>query len=717
MIIQRSLHVLAVSLFLDLLFVGAGCCGSGVDLEALEMVVDATEAASEEQRLNMAASGFAAVAEEGGWKTGTCADAWRAYGTASMETRQALFAEAIEGCKAMCPAKAGTKAEVLAALASASPRDKTRIVVGACDVEGSEPVFTGDLEARRGQMELMEFWVFRSALDETFRRLDRDGSEKAQELRGRYEELARSLGRGLVLGLPPQDPDLEVPDSTSPKAAPLAPSVQVSRSAIGVDGVEVVALGPEGRIPGHLRGKPITPLTDALVPLAEQAVAEREARENRSEGESAPGEPGSNPQAGEGAKAPREEGKVGKKEAKLKRAKGSKVQMAKETMDRQIAESAGILADLNRMEAGSGVFGTGISGSRSETSTALQVPPPQLTDAARLEGRKLVVQCDRSLRYSLVYDALHSAYQSGFGEIHLGVWNDDRGRQTVVDASLGVWNPDWAGDPDEKPPLFLTVVITERGFHVRGKAAILSTDRAPRTWEKEEPTIPATGDVYPFEKLTDLIVKVKAEYPDEQSVVIAAAPRVRYDVLVGTADAVREHLPEGAERPEPLFPYLSLADPDAAHAFWKARAERSSRRSGRETRGVSLADLGTGYGSGGGYFGRKSTGSRGMSTGDPIILGALDQSVIDKEIKKHLSQIRYCYQKELNKNPALYGKIVVKFVIAKDGSVSSAKTNTTSMNNPIVENCVCQRFMRFQFPEPKGGGIVIVSYPFVFRAD
>ena len=51
-----------------------------------------------------------------------------------------------------------------------------------------------------------------------------------------------------------------------------------------------------------------------------------------------------------------------------------------------------------------------------------------------------------------------------------------------------------------------------------------------------------------------------------------------------------------------------------------------------------------------------------------------------------------------------------------NGSVSSAKTNATSMNNPIVENCICQRFMRFKFPQPKGGGIVIVTYPFVFKS-
>ena len=81
-----------------------------------------------------------------------------------------------------------------------------------------------------------------------------------------------------------------------------------------------------------------------------------------------------------------------------------------------------------------------------------------------------------------------------------------------------------------------------------------------------------------------------------------------------------------------------------------------------------------------------------------------------------MNQIRYCYQRELTKNPAIKGKIVIKFVIAKDGSVSSANTKSSTMGSPTVENCVVSRFMRMQFPEPKGGGIVIVSYPFFFSA-
>lgn len=122
----------------------------------------------------------------------------------------------------------------------------------------------------------------------------------------------------------------------------------------------------------------------------------------------------------------------------------------------------------------------------------------------------------------------------------------------------------------------------------------------------------------------------------------------------------------------------------------------------------------SGYGSGGGDFGSRGESVIAGVGGDPIVLGALDKSLIDAVIKRNMAAIRYCYQRELTKNPSLGGKITVKFVIAADGTVSQATTKATTMNNPAVESCINGRFMRFQFPQPKGGGVVIVSYPFIF---
>ncbi len=99
---------------------------------------------------------------------------------------------------------------------------------------------------------------------------------------------------------------------------------------------------------------------------------------------------------------------------------------------------------------------------------------------------------------------------------------------------------------------------------------------------------------------------------------------------------------------------------------------------------------------------------------DPILIGGIDKSAIDAVIKRHMNSIRHCYSRELVREPSLAGKISVKFIIAKDGSVSSATVAQSSMGSPAVESCVTGRFMRMQFPELRGGGIAVVKYPFVF---
>ena len=49
------------------------------------------------------------------------------------------------------------------------------------------------------------------------------------------------------------------------------------------------------------------------------------------------------------------------------------------------------------------------------------------------------------------------------------------------------------------------------------------------------------------------------------------------------------------------------------------------------------------------------------------------------------------------------------------GRRRAPSTKSSTMGNKAVEGCINSRFQRFKFPEPKGGGIVIVSYPFIFQ--
>lgn len=87
--------------------------------------------------------------------------------------------------------------------------------------------------------------------------------------------------------------------------------------------------------------------------------------------------------------------------------------------------------------------------------------------------------------------------------------------------------------------------------------------------------------------------------------------------------------------------------------------------------------------------------------------------VISRVVASHTGAIRYAYNRELRKNPALRGKIVLTFTIAPEGSVTECKVEESEMNWPPLENSLVRMVRGWKFPEiPEG--TVTVSYPLVF---
>lgn len=98
----------------------------------------------------------------------------------------------------------------------------------------------------------------------------------------------------------------------------------------------------------------------------------------------------------------------------------------------------------------------------------------------------------------------------------------------------------------------------------------------------------------------------------------------------------------------------------------------------------------------------------------PVVLGALAREVIDRTIRDHVDEIQRCYQAGLMRDPTIAGQIVVKFTIAPEGRVVSASVKSATLEDEAIQTCVVEHFLELRFPEPSGGGIVIVSYPFLF---
>jgi hypothetical protein len=144
--------------------------------------------------------------------------------------------------------------------------------------------------------------------------------------------------------------------------------------------------------------------------------------------------------------------------------------------------------------------------------------------------------------------------------------------------------------------------------------------------------------------------------------------------------------------------------------------------SGGGGKALGIGGLGTkGSGGGRGGYGDLDLGGRGKEEtqfipGKTTVVGGLSREVIDRIIQRHFNEIKYCYEKELAKNPALYGKVAVLFIIDGGGKVSDALVQQTTLSSEPVESCMVNHVRRWAFPQPRGGGTVEVTYPYVFKA-
>jgi TonB family protein len=122
---------------------------------------------------------------------------------------------------------------------------------------------------------------------------------------------------------------------------------------------------------------------------------------------------------------------------------------------------------------------------------------------------------------------------------------------------------------------------------------------------------------------------------------------------------------------------------------------------------------GSGYGRGAGGLGGRRAKAPDVIPGQANVRGSLDKEIIRRIIRRHINEVKYCYEQELTKKPDLGGRIMVQFTIAASGQVIASVLQNSTMGNVRVENCTVQAVRRWEFPKPLGGGIVIVSYPFV----
>lgn len=178
-----------------------------------------------------------------------------------------------------------------------------------------------------------------------------------------------------------------------------------------------------------------------------------------------------------------------------------------------------------------------------------------------------------------------------------------------------------------------------------------------------------------------------------------------------------------------LLSKSSILDSSKAKAALKGVFDKKSNLSASSTRkALDLKDLDRSLAaskttrSAGGYQGdaAKSAAAQGSSlvaVGNQGIgvADGLTRDEVGKVIRKHLGEVRYCYESALAREPGLEGKLVVSFTVGGTGAVKEVNVKESS-GSSALDQCISNRLMGWKFPKPRQGVDVGVSYPFIFKS-
>jgi hypothetical protein len=123
-----------------------------------------------------------------------------------------------------------------------------------------------------------------------------------------------------------------------------------------------------------------------------------------------------------------------------------------------------------------------------------------------------------------------------------------------------------------------------------------------------------------------------------------------------------------------------------------------------------------------------SSGPRGVDTGNKAehavkakidhaeggISGNMNADSARSYIIQRIGGIRNCYESQLKIDPNLSGKVAVTFGIGGAGEVTNCSVTTSTISDPSVSQCVCQKIGHWKFPLPPEGGSATISYSFIF---
>ncbi len=95
--------------------------------------------------------------------------------------------------------------------------------------------------------------------------------------------------------------------------------------------------------------------------------------------------------------------------------------------------------------------------------------------------------------------------------------------------------------------------------------------------------------------------------------------------------------------------------------------------------------------------------------------GKIDKDAVAKVFARRKNAIQYCYEKALQRDSTVHGKIAIRFTIGPAGRITAISATENSTGVPAIADCIIDKVQSWRF-DPVEGGSVTFNYPFVLDA-
>ncbi|WP_437791508.1 AgmX/PglI C-terminal domain-containing protein [Sorangium sp. So ce693] len=129
---------------------------------------------------------------------------------------------------------------------------------------------------------------------------------------------------------------------------------------------------------------------------------------------------------------------------------------------------------------------------------------------------------------------------------------------------------------------------------------------------------------------------------------------------------------------------------------------------------ASATGTGQGFGSGHGRLaGSHRTMAPQVRMGATQVSGRLPPEVIQRIVRQNFGRFRLCYERGLQRDEGLQGRVTVRFTIDPSGALANARDGGSDLPDSATVSCVVRAFRDLTFPAPEGGSVDVV-YPILF---